>query len=177
MVRFPGDKKLPMRAHKSSQFRNRKSRSTRHLGQALALLCAGVASVALSGCSEQVTIHGQQFHATDLQAVQVGMSQEQVRATLGTPATTTVIDNGSAFYYISSTMTQSAFFAPTEKDRQVVAVYFNQGGMVEKVANYGLKDGKVFDFISRTTPAPGGKEDGILKSLFRNLGKKQLFGE
>jgi outer membrane protein assembly factor BamE (lipoprotein component of BamABCDE complex) len=74
-------------------------------------------------------------------------------------------------------MSQSAFFTPSEKDRQVVAVYFNEGGVVDKVANYGLKDGKVFDFISRTTPAPGGKDEGVLKSLFRNLGKKQLFGE
>ena len=40
-----------------------------------------------------------------------------------------------------------------------------------------MKDGKVFDFVSRTTPAPGGKDDGILKQLFRNLGPKQIFGE
>lgn len=132
------------------------------------------AALACAACSEQITKHGHQFHDTDLQAIQPGMSQEQVRGALGTPATTAVVGNGNAFYYISSTMSQSAFFAPNEKDRQVVAVYFNQGGMVENVANYGLKDGKVFDFISRTTPAPGGKDEGILKSLFRNLGTKQL---
>ena len=131
----------------------------------------------LAGCSEEITTHGQQFHETDMQAIQPGMSQDQVKTTLGTPATTAVVGGGDAFYYISSKMAQSAFFTPTEKDRQVVAVYFNQGGTVETVANYGLKDGKVFDFISRTTPAPGGKDEGILKSLFRNLGKKQLFGD
>ena len=133
--------------------------------------------LALSACSEQITKHGHQFHDTDLQAVQPGMSQEQVRSTLGTPATTAVVGNGNAFYYISSTMGQSSFLLPTEKDRQVVAVYFNDGGTVDTVANYGLKDGKVFDFISRTTPAPGGKDEGILKSLFRNLGQKQIFGD
>ena len=135
------------------------------------------AALMLTGCGEEITIHGHQFHDTDLQAVQPGMSQEQVRTTLGTPATTAVIGSGDAFYYISSKMGQTAFFSPTEKDRQVVAVYFSQGGTVETVANYGLKDGKVFDFISRSTPAPGGKDEGILKSLFRNLGKKQLFGD
>jgi outer membrane protein assembly factor BamE (lipoprotein component of BamABCDE complex) len=134
-------------------------------------------ALSIAGCSEQITKHGHQFHDTDLQAIQPGMSQEQVRGTLGTPATTAVVGAGNAFYYISSTMSQSAFFTPSEKDRQVVAVYFNQGGLVESVANYGLKDGKVFDFVSRTTPAPGGKDEGILKSLFRNLGKKQVFGE
>lgn len=142
------------------------------------IVSAGLAAaLALSACGEQITKHGHQFHETDLQAIQPGMSQEQVKATLGTPATSAVVGNGNAYYYISSTMAQSAFFTPSETDRQVVAVYFNEGGMVDKVANYGLKDGKVFDFISRTTPAPGGKDEGILKSLFRNLGKKQLFGE
>lgn len=160
---------------------NTRARVRNHSGllrrRATTLAAALLAASTLAACSEQITVHGHQFHATDLQAIQPGMSQEQVRSTLGSPATTAVVGNGNAFYYISSTMSQSAFFAADEKDRQVVAVYFNEGGTVESVANYGLKDGKVFDFISRKTPAPGGKDDGILKSLFRNLGKKQIFGE
>jgi outer membrane protein assembly factor BamE (lipoprotein component of BamABCDE complex) len=135
------------------------------------------ATTVLTGCgTPTITKHGQQFRETDLQSVQPGMSQDQVRTALGTPATTAVIGDGRAYYYISSTDTQKSFFLPTEQDRQVVAVYFNQGGTVDSIANYGLKDGKVFDFISRTTPAPGGKDEGILKALFRNLGKQQLFG-
>jgi outer membrane protein assembly factor BamE (lipoprotein component of BamABCDE complex) len=131
----------------------------------------------MTGCgTPTITKHGQQFRPTDLQSVQPGMSQDQVRTALGTPATTAVIGDGRAFYYISSTDSQKSFFLPTESDRQVVAVYFNQGGTVDSLANYGLKDGKVFDFISRKTAAPGGKDEGILKSLFRNLGKQQLFG-
>lgn len=144
----------------------------RAIGAAALVLLA-----ALGGCSETITKHGYQFRETDLQSVQPGMSTEQVRSTLGTPATTAEVGSGSAYYYISSTMGQSAFFKPSEKDRQIVAVYFNQGGSVENVAHYGLKDGKVFDFISRQTPAPGAKDEGVLKSLFRNLGTKQIFGD
>ena len=151
-------------------------RTARHATRAAALaVVLGAAGV--SGCSEQIIKHGHQFRETDIQSIQPGMSQEQVKTTLGTPATTAVVGGGDAYYYISSTMAQTSFFTPTEKDRQVVAVYFNQGGMVENVANYGLKDGKVFDFISRTTPAPGAKDEGVLKQLFRNLGKKQIFGD
>lgn len=107
------------------------------------------------------------------------MSSDQVRLALGSPSTTTTAtsDGGEAYYYISSTATQAAFFKPKEVDRQVVAVYFNQLGSVDRVANYGIKDGKVFDFISRTTPAPGGNDEGLLKQLFRNLGSRQVFGE
>jgi outer membrane protein assembly factor BamE (lipoprotein component of BamABCDE complex) len=148
------------------------------LRNAAALMLSLAAPVAiLGGCgTATITKHGQQFRDTDLQAVQPGMSQDQVRTALGTPATTAVIGDGHAFYYISSTDSQKSFFLPTEENRQVVAVYFNRGGTVDNIANYGLKDGKVFDFISRKTPAPGGKDEGILKGLFRNLGKQQLFG-
>jgi len=138
---------------------------------------AGTAALALAACDTTVLKHGTQFHEGDIQQIMPGMSQEQVRMNLGTPSTTAVVGSGQAYYYISSTQTQSSFFLPTEKDRQVVAIYFTQAGTVDRVANYGMKDGKVFDYISRTTPAPGGKDDGILKQLFRNLGTRQIFGE
>jgi outer membrane protein assembly factor BamE (lipoprotein component of BamABCDE complex) len=140
---------------------------------AAVLLAAGLAA----GCSPQVIKRGHQFQDSDLQQVQPGMSQEQVRMSLGSPATTASVPGGNAYYYISSTMTQTAFLPEKEVDRQVVAVYFSQVGTVDRVANYGMKDGKVFDLISRTTPAPGGREDGIIKQLFRNLGYKQLYGD
>lgn len=154
----------------------RRAKLTRQLGRS-----AGTGlvlfAVLLGGCAEQVTKHGQLFRETDVQQIQPGMGQEQVRLALGTPTTTTTTGSGQVFYYISSTTSQKAFMAPSEVDRKVLAVYFTETAMVDRVANYGLQDGKVFDFISRTTPAPGGKEDGVLKSLFRNLGQKQIFGD
>ena len=151
-------------------------------GHAMRVGGAGLLGVALllsAGCSEQVLKHGQHFSQGDLQQIQPGMSREQVKLTLGSPSTTTTASStgGDVYYYISSIAKQAAFFKPTEVDRQVVAVYFNPLGSVDRIANYGMKDGKVFDFISRKTPAPGGNEDGILKQLFRNLGTKQIFGD
>lgn len=134
-------------------------------------------ALSLAACSEQVIKHGHLFRDTDIAQIHPGMSQEQVRLILGTPTTTTTSGNGSVFYYISSTEKQMAFLQGSEVDRQVLAVYFTPTQAVDRVANYGLKDGKVFDFVSRTTPAPGGNEDGIFKQLFRNLGSKQIFGE
>ena len=133
--------------------------------------------VGISACSEQITKHGHLFRESDIAQVQPGMGQEQVKLILGTPTTTTTYGNGSAYYYISSTSKRTAFMKGNEVDRQVLAVYFSPAGTVDRVANYGLKDGKVFDFVSRTTPAPGGKEDGLFKQLFRNLGTKQIFGD
>ena len=139
----------------------------------------GLAAVllALAGCGTQVLKRGHQFSDNDLMAIQPGMTQDQVRMSLGSPATTATVPGGNAYYYISSTRTQTAFLPEKEVDRRVVAVYFAPTGTVENVANYGLKDGKVFDYISRETPATGGRDAGLLKQLFRNLGTKQLYGE
>ena len=137
------------------------------------LAIAAVLAVALAACAETIVKHGHQFQESDLAQVTPGMSQEQVKTSLGTPTTTAAVGTGSAYYYISSTQGQTAFLSPKEKDRRVLAVYFGQMGAVDRVAQYGLKDGKVFDYVKNETPSHA-KDEGILKSLFRNLGVKQL---
>lgn len=128
--------------------------------------------IAVGACSPQITRHGHLMTESDLQQVQPGMSQEEVKLTLGTPDTTSTIDGG-AYYYISSTKKSVAFFKPETIDRRVAAVYFDQFGSVERVANYGLKDGKVFDFITRETPTQGG-EQSIISQMFKSIGKNQI---
>ncbi|MCK9912248.1 outer membrane protein assembly factor BamE, partial [Microbacteriaceae bacterium K1510] len=66
------------------------------------------AAVAIAGCDSNVIKHGVQFHEGDLQQIQPGMTQEQVRMNLGTPSTTAVVGTSQAFYYISSTATQTS---------------------------------------------------------------------
>jgi outer membrane protein assembly factor BamE (lipoprotein component of BamABCDE complex) len=170
--------------HRETNARQRRTRQptkryqlTGYGARLAACMIVAASGLALAACEPNILKHGAQFHESDLQQVQPGMTQDQVRMTLGTPSTTAVVGNNQAYYYISSTATQTSFMLPTEQERQVIAVYFTQGGTVERVANYGLKDGRVFDFVSRTTPAPGGREDGIVQALFRNLGQKQIFGD
>jgi outer membrane protein assembly factor BamE (lipoprotein component of BamABCDE complex) len=57
---------------------------------------------------------------------------------------------------------------PRMTDQYVVALYFDKSGKVERIANYGMKDGMVFDFVSRTTPT-GGSEPNFLNNMFKNL--------
>lgn len=131
------------------------------------------AAVALmAGCAAQITKHGNLLSQSDIQQVQLGMSSDQVRNSLGTPATTATVGEGQAFYYVSSTMKESLLTGTNEVDRRVTAVYFNPTGGVERVASYGIKDGKVFDFISRSTPSAASGDKGILTDLFRNLGQR-----
>jgi outer membrane protein assembly factor BamE (lipoprotein component of BamABCDE complex) len=137
------------------------------------LSAAALLALALTACAETVTKHGHQFQESELQQIQPGMSQEQVKTTLGTPTTTATVSGGTAYYYIASTEGQTAFFTPVEKDRKVLAVYFNPLGSVDKVAQYGLKDGRIFDYVKQETPSQA-RDESLVKKLFRNLGTKQL---
>jgi outer membrane protein assembly factor BamE (lipoprotein component of BamABCDE complex) len=101
--------------------------------------------------------------------VKIGATTKPEALTLmGTPSTTSTV-GGDAWYYIGQKMQrQLAFMPATMTDQHVIAVYFNKGGKVERIANYGMKDGQVFDFVSRTTPT-GGAEPNFLANMFKNL--------
>jgi outer membrane protein assembly factor BamE (lipoprotein component of BamABCDE complex) len=127
-------------------------------------------ALSLSACAADITKHGHVFMDEDLAQVKQGMSRDQVVLALGTPDTKSTVDQ-NAFYYISTTTKRSAaFMNPEIVDRRVVAIYFDKKDNVTRVANYGLQDGAVFDFVTRTTPSRG-SEDGLLKELFRNIGR------
>jgi len=165
----------------STKFDASSKRTLRRSAVQVAATCSAtlLAAVLITGCGQslsKVTKHGHQFRATDAQLIQPGMSQDDVRLSLGTPTTTSRFKGGQAFYYISSTTEQMAFLAPKEIDRRVFVVYFSELGSVDRIANYGLKDGRVFDFITRSTPAANNAETGFLGQVFKNLGKRGTLG-
>jgi outer membrane protein assembly factor BamE (lipoprotein component of BamABCDE complex) len=111
----------------------------------------------LSACQTVSTtqVRGYMPSEEALSQITPGSSQEQVMVVLGTPSTTATVA-GEVYYYISQTEKRTMrFMKPTVTDRRVVAVYFDKDRRVERVANYGLQDGVVFDFISRKTPTTG----------------------
>jgi outer membrane protein assembly factor BamE (lipoprotein component of BamABCDE complex) len=124
---------------------------------------------AAEGLSPSQTItKGYVIDQDSLDLVPVGSSREQVLLTLGTPSTTATFDN-EVFYYISQTRVRNAAFMKAKVvDQKVLAVYFGDDGRVSNIANYGLQDGKLFDFISRTTPTAG-KDQNFLIQLITGI--------
>ena len=53
-------------------------------------------------------------------------------------------------------------------DRTVLAVHFDQRGVVRDIERYGLEDGRIVNLTTRTTET-GGRELGVLEQLFGNL--------
>ena len=132
---------------------------------AAAALMLCVTGVAISGCGAEQTLNqGYVLDQELLKLVPVGSSKEQVLLTLGTPSTKAVFDN-EVFYYISQKRERTmAFMKPHIVGQSVLAIYFDKDGNVARIANYTLKDGHVFDMISRTTPT-GGKDQTFLGQL------------
>ena len=143
-----------------------------HIGQArpFMLLTVPLISLTLFACSPTIDHRGHRFNANEVEQVQPGMTREQVALSFGTPDTYSTI-GGGAYYYISTKEKTVSFFKPEIIDRRVVAVYFDETDTVSKIANYGLKDGKVIDFVSRKTPSHA-NDQGLIKQLFRNIGAK-----
>lgn len=127
-------------------------------------------ALALAGCGRfsETLQRGYVLQEGTLEQIPVGAPQEQVLIVLGTPSTVATV-SGEVFYYISQTTEREAAFMPYEvKDQRVIAVYFDKDRRVKRLANYGLKDGKVFDFLSRTTPT-GGQEVNYLHGVLTNI--------
>lgn len=156
------------------------SLSQRYFKSGSSLLRAGGAAVILSlgvvsGCSTgQVLEQGYVLDQDALALTPVGSSREQVLISLGTPSTRATFDQDEVFYYISQTRSRPlAFMKPRLIEQTVLAVYFNEEGTVERIANYSLEDGRVFDMISRTTPT-GGKDLTFLGQLLAGPEAGQL---
>jgi outer membrane protein assembly factor BamE (lipoprotein component of BamABCDE complex) len=127
-----------------------------------------VLGLTLTGCIAQNFQRGYMLQEGALEQIPIGASQEQVLVVLGTPSTVATV-SGEVFYYISQRTRQVSFVPQRVVDQRVVAVYFDKNRRVERLAHYGMKDGRIFDFISRTTPA-GGQELSYLTYLFKIIG-------
>jgi len=140
---------------------------TRPFRMAAARVAVTVAlAILLSGCFSETYQRGYIVPEGALEQLPIGSTQEQVLIVLGTPSTVATV-SGEAFYYISQRAERSIGFMPQRVvDQRVVAVYFDKNRRVERLANYGLKDGRVFDFVSRATPT-GGKDVAYLNALFK----------
>ncbi len=143
-------------------------RSPRRRNRFRPLIVTAVLTLLLGGCSNFTQIYQRGYVVPEgaLENIPIGSAQEQVLVVLGTPSTVATV-SGEAFYYISQRGEQSAAFMPQKViEQRVVAVYFDKNRRVERLADYGLKDGKVFDYVSRTTQTSG-RELSYLNYLFR----------
>jgi outer membrane protein assembly factor BamE (lipoprotein component of BamABCDE complex) len=142
---------------------------TKRVGTAAAM------ALMLAACQPEIINRGYQVDPRALEQIRPGSSAEQVVLVLGTPSTVSTVGSRT-YYYVSQRLSRPvAFLNETVRDQSVIAIYLDNRNRVERVANYGLQDGVVFDFISRTTPT-GGEELSFLRQLLRASNLNPLSG-
>jgi outer membrane protein assembly factor BamE (lipoprotein component of BamABCDE complex) len=140
--------------------------SGRFFGRRAATAAAVVLSLGLAACEGEVINRGWVPDDRALEQIKPGASAEQVLLVMGTPSTVSTV-GGKTYYYVSQRLTRRfQFMAERIQDQRVVAISLDAKNKVDRVANYGLQDGQVFDFVSRTTPT-GGEEVTIVRQLLR----------
>jgi outer membrane protein assembly factor BamE (lipoprotein component of BamABCDE complex) len=143
-------------------------RLIRPSGMASPKIAAAVVALGLllGGCFSETYQRGYIVPEGALEQIPIGSTQEQVLIVLGTPSTVATV-SGEAFYYISQRAERAIGFMPQQVvDQRVVAVYFDKNRRVQRLANYGMQDGRLFDFVSRTTPT-GGKDYAYINAMFK----------
>ena len=139
-------------------------RTTVTLARVLAVLLLGLP---LGGCFSETYQKGY-IVPEGAQQIPIGASQEQVLILLGTPSTVATV-SGEVFDHISQRSERPIAFMQQEVvDQRVIGVYFDKSRRVERLANYGIKDGKLFDFVGRTTPTSG-RDLNYIQVIFQGL--------
>ncbi|GAA0534792.1 outer membrane protein assembly factor BamE (lipoprotein component of BamABCDE complex) [Rhizomicrobium palustre] len=132
------------------------------LSVSTAVLVVGLLS---AGCTPVVSNRGYIQNLDAEAGVAIGTdTKTAIEQKLGDPSVQAAF-GGDAWYYITQTEKQVAFFTPSVLNRHILAVYFDKEGKVSDMKHYGLEDGNVIAFETRTTPTRG-RELTFLQQLF-----------
>jgi outer membrane protein assembly factor BamE (lipoprotein component of BamABCDE complex) len=130
----------------------------------------GAALLLLSACVAQYRSHGYVPPDDVLSEVVVGVdTRATVEDVVGAP-TTTGVQNDSGFYYVGSEVRSYAYKAPEVIDRTVVAISFDEAGVVSNIKRYGLEDGRIVPLKTRITQTTDG-DISFIRKLFGNIGR------
>ncbi len=128
------------------------------------------ACLAVAGaCSPVFKNHGYVPPPEDLAKVKVGVdTRDTVIEAIGAPSSSGVIRD-SGYYYVSSRIRHYGPKRPKVVSRELVAISFDQRGVVRNIERFGLEDGYVIVLDRRVTDS-NVEDKGFLRQLLGNIG-------
>jgi len=136
-------------------------------------LLAGVGLVlalTVTACSPRIDQRGNKPDEDQVVQINPGVDDKnRVAELIGTPSTISTFDDRT-WYYISKRTETTAFLDPEVMDQEVLAIAFDEGGIVESMRIYGEEDGRTIAYVDRTTPTEG-NELTLMQQLLGNLGR------
>ncbi len=150
------------------------ARPARKVNATLILLL--IAAMTLQGCALFARPRIPRGNAVDpeqLSQIRPGVQTRQdVQALLGSPTARGTFDEDNWYYISAQTRVQPGRFLQVQ-DQRIVAIAFNEQGVVTNIREIGQDDGQRVQMVDRITPVPG-TERSFLQALFGNLGRAQL---
>ncbi len=129
----------------------------------------GLMMVLIAACSPVYRNHGYVPNDDELSQIKVGTDTRETLAPLiGRPSAAAIL-NDEGWYYVQSRWKYSGARPPKEIDRQVVAITFDDKGVVENVERFGLEGGKVVA-LSRRVTTDNIKGISFLRQLLSGIG-------
>ena len=130
----------------------------------------GVVILIITGCTTQFRNQGYIPTEEEISALVVGVdTRDSVLEALGTPTTSGVLQEDQA-YYVRSRFERIGARAPTEVERQVLALAFDQDGVLTALGQYSLTDGQVV--VLNTDVTESGIESlGIFRRIVASIGR------
>lgn len=143
----------------------------RSLYRRLALAAVGLAAAAtLTACAPRIDQRGNKPDEDQVTQINPGVDDKnRVAELIGTPSAISTF-NDKTWYYISKRTETTAFWDPDVVDQEVLAIQFDEGGIVQNMKVYGLEDGRQIAYVDRTTPTEGNQLT-IIQQLLGNLGR------
>lgn len=136
--------------------------------KAIARTTLAVCVLILAGCSPSVTVHGYVPTEEEIASIEPGVDTIlSIEERMGRPASTALV-SGDEWYYVQTTMEQLTYNPPKITDRVVLAIAFDDDGVVEEVSRYGLNDGQAVPLSTRITRT-GGQRRNVLLAIFGGL--------
>lgn len=127
-------------------------------------------ALTVTACGDGRSIRGYVFDEQLADAIQPGVdNRASVESTLGTPTVQSTFDDGT-WYYISTTVRVRPVFWPDAKEHRVLAVAFNDSGVVSEVNNFGLNDMREVTPVGDKTPTKGRKVS-FFEQIFGSIGR------
>ncbi len=136
----------------------------------IALCAAGLAA-----CEPRISRHGKVLDLEAVASIEPGVaSQVDVVRLLGTPSSRSLFGEDT-WFYISQQRSTQILSLPHTDAQTVVAVAFDDEGVVEEFAMLTIEDGLPIDPVARSTPTHG-RELGLLEQLLGNIGRFDTTG-
>jgi outer membrane protein assembly factor BamE (lipoprotein component of BamABCDE complex) len=149
---------------------DRRNTGKREAMRRASLAFFSLGAVVLAGCEPVYDTRGNLPDPDAVLQVQPGVDdRRQVAQLLGSPSTVAVFSD-KTWYYISKKTKRISFLDPEVLDQEVLAIKFDDQGLVSDMKLYGLENARPITPDPNITPTSG-RELTILQQIMGNIGR------